>query len=104
MATNSITSQLKPDQIQEITTAFQEFDGNNNGSITPEEMKECLARSKIPYEDADVDQVIKDMDHNRDGSVSFDEYLRFMAHAYTGKIKQLKSTKSSGSKQDAKKK
>jgi Ca2+-binding EF-hand superfamily protein len=104
MATDSLISKLKPDQLQEIITAFQDFDDNRNGSISPQEMKECLRRSKIPTEDAEINQVISNMDSDNDGHVSFEEYLKFMAHVYSGKIKQYKSDQSSGSKQPAKKK
>jgi len=104
MATDSVISKLKPSELKEITTSFKEFDGNDNGFITPQEMKECLRKSKIPFEDADVEDVIKSMDNNRDGTVSFDEYMEFMAYAFTGQIKKYSPGKTSGSnKRTAKK-
>lgn len=80
---------VRPDQVQEITTAFMEFDGNRNGVITAQEMKECLRRSNIQYQDAEVDRVISNMDTNRDGTVSYDEYMKFMARVYTGQFDQF---------------
>jgi len=91
MANDSVVSKLKPDQVQELTTAFQAFDENRNGFITPEEMKECLRRSKIPHENAEVQRVISAMDYNNDGKVSYAEYMKFMALAYTGDMNQLPS-------------
>jgi calcium-dependent protein kinase len=89
MATDSIVSKLNPEQIQELTTAFQAFDGNKNGFITSEEMKECLRRSKIPHQNAEVQRVISAMDYNKDGKVSFAEYMKFMAMAYNGEVSPL---------------
>ncbi len=103
MSTDSLITSLKPAQLMEIVKAFQEFDGNGNGSISPAEMKECLRKSKIQYEDSEVSQVIANMDSNNDGDVSFEEYLNFMAHAYTGKIKQFQPKKKTVTKQKPKK-
>lgn len=89
MANDPVVAQLRPDQVQEITTAFMEFDGNRNGVITAQEMKECLRRSNIQYQDAEVDRVISNMDTNRDGTVSYDEYMKFMARVYTGQFDQF---------------
>jgi hypothetical protein len=92
MASDPVVAQLKPDQVQEITTAFMEFDGNRNGFITPSEMKECLRRSNIQFQDAEVDRVMANMDLNHDGSVSYDEYMKFMARVYTGQFDQFQRT------------
>lgn len=89
MANDPVVAQLRPDQVQEITTAFMEFDCNRNGLITAQEMKECLRRSNIQYQDAEVDRVISNMDTNRDGTVSYDEYMKFMARVYTGQFDQF---------------
>jgi Ca2+-binding EF-hand superfamily protein len=86
MANDPIVAQLRPDQIQEITTAFMEFDSNRNGIISSQEMRECLRRSNIQYQDGEVDRVISSMDFNRDGNVSYDEYMKFMARVYTGQL------------------
>jgi len=98
MATDSVISKLKPAEVQEIVTAFKEFDANDNGSITPQEMKECLRKSKIPFQDAEVEEVIKSMDNNQDGTVSFEEYMEFMAYAFSGQIKKYTPKTKDGSK------
>ena len=88
MANDPIVAKLTPTQVQEITTAFMEFDLNHNGFITSQEMKECLRKAGIQYQDAEVDRVISNMDTNRDGTVSYDEYMKFMARVYTGQYNQ----------------
>ncbi|UJR22757.1 hypothetical protein I4U23_025789 [Adineta vaga] len=84
MTTQALLKKLKPEEIAEIETAFKEFDKDDNGSITAEEMHECLRRSHVSHDNSEVSQVIKHMDINRDGNVSYDEYLNYMAHIYTG--------------------
>lgn len=96
MTNNSGVGQLRPDQVQEITASFTEFDRNRNGYITAQEMKECLRVSNIQYQDAEVDRVIAGMDTNRDGTVSFDEYMKFMTSIYTGQSNQFQRGPSSG--------
>ncbi|CAF2307385.1 unnamed protein product [Rotaria sp. Silwood2] len=97
MANDPMVARLKPDQVQEITTAFMEFDVNRNGVITGAEMKECLRKSNIQFQDAEVDRVISNMDSNRDGTVSYDEYMKFMARVYLGEHSQFQVGQPSGS-------
>ncbi|CAF0949313.1 unnamed protein product [Rotaria sordida] len=97
MANDPVVARLTPNQVQEITTAFMEFDINRNGVITHQEMKECLRRSNIQFQDAEVDRVMSNMDTNRDGTVSYDEYMKFMARVYTGQYNQFQVGPSQGS-------
>lgn len=91
MASDSIIGKLKPEQLKEIVTTFMEFDRNENGSISSDEMKECLRRSQVAYKDAEVNEIISNMDSNRDGTVSFEEYLKFMARVFLGDSKKSQS-------------
>ncbi|CAF0889476.1 unnamed protein product [Adineta ricciae] len=84
MSAESLLKQLKPEEIAEIKTAFKEFDKDSNGYITSDEMHECLRRSHVSHDNNEILQVMKNMDSNRDGTVSFDEYMTFMAYLYTG--------------------
>ncbi|UJR07725.1 hypothetical protein I4U23_012010 [Adineta vaga] len=77
---------LRADQLFEIQTAFHQFDLNHNGYITGAEMRECLHRFNIGFSDADIQRVLSQMDLNRDGQVSYDEYMAFMARVYRGEI------------------
>lgn len=86
-----MSKELNPNDIRDLKTAFEQFDRNRNGSITSDEMKECLHQSKIPFEDHEVNQVIAKMDTNKDGQVTFEEYLTFMSYAANGQLKQYPS-------------
>lgn len=76
----SIHQGLSQKAAQEAYDSFTKFDSNRNGSITLDEVKECLQRLSIEFEDTDVDRKFrKYMDLNADGKVSLDEYMKFMA-------------------------
>ncbi|CAF1102977.1 unnamed protein product [Adineta ricciae] len=77
---------LRPDQLFELQTAFHQIDSNHNGYITGDEMRECFQRFHIGYTDAEIQRVLSQMDFNRDGRVSYDEYMTFMARVYRGEI------------------
>jgi Ca2+-binding EF-hand superfamily protein len=77
---------LRPDELFEIQTAFHEIDGNHNGYITCEEMCECLQRFHIRVNNFDVKRVLSQMDSNRDGQVSYDEFMTYMTKVYRGEI------------------
>jgi Ca2+-binding EF-hand superfamily protein len=75
---------LRADQLFEIQTAFHQIDANHNGYISADEMRECLRRFHVRFNEFDVERVLAQMDYNRDGRVSYDEYMAFMAKVYRG--------------------
>ncbi|CAF1429551.1 unnamed protein product [Didymodactylos carnosus] len=87
-------SGLSQSELQEINDSFHSFDLNRDGSITPDEIKQCLRRANVTALDAVIDRVIKydlqQMDSNRDGRISYDEYLKFMTTVYRGTHQELK--------------
>lgn len=73
---------LRPEQLYEIQAAFHEFDGNHNGFITGDEMRQCLQRFHVRFNDFDIQRVLSQMDTNHDGRVTYDEYMAFMTKLY----------------------
>ncbi|CAF1189816.1 unnamed protein product [Rotaria sordida] len=69
-----------------LRTAFHQIDTNHNGYITGSELRQCLLRSGIPCDDFEIQRVLSRMDYNRDGRVSYDEYMRFMSRIYRGEM------------------
>ncbi|CAF1315423.1 unnamed protein product [Rotaria magnacalcarata] len=84
MTSDSIIVKLKPDQLKDIVSSFMEFDQNKNGYISYKEMKECLNRAHVAHDDAEISAVMSSMDNDRDGNVSFEEYLKFTSRALIG--------------------
>ncbi|CAF1036138.1 unnamed protein product [Didymodactylos carnosus] len=84
------SSGLTPEEVEEIERSFREYDTNKNGSITPDEMKECLHKAGVTALDKEVDYILKRMDKNHDGNVTHAEYVKFMSAVYRGEHEKLK--------------
>jgi Ca2+-binding EF-hand superfamily protein len=77
---------LRPDQLFEIQSVFHQMDADHNGYITGDEMRQCLYRFHVRFNDFDIQRVLSQMDYNHDGRVSYDEFMRFMARVYRGEF------------------
>jgi calcium-dependent protein kinase len=61
-----------------LRAAFTIFDKNGNGTIDFLEVKELLGRGGVDSQDAEFKEMIKEMDINGDGEISFDEFEAMM--------------------------
>jgi len=59
-----------------LEIAFKSFDLNGDGSISKEEWERCFGGIKLS--DSDWKAFLEDVDSNKDGSISFAEFLRFL--------------------------
>jgi len=81
---------LKLSELDEINRSFHEFDLNNNGDITRDELKQCLKQANVVATDTIVESVLKQMDWDHDDKISYGEYLKFMATIYRNEHSDLK--------------
>ncbi|XP_007943132.1 calcium-binding protein 4 [Orycteropus afer afer] len=62
--------------VRELRVAFQEFDKDRDGRITVAELREAMpALLGEPLAGAELDEVLREVDLNGDGTVDFDEFL-----------------------------
>ena len=54
------------------------FDLNNSGSISPEELRVVLSKMHRFYSREEVEDMIRKVDHNKDGLISIDEFVDMM--------------------------
>jgi calmodulin len=74
-----LISNLSEDQIFEFKEAFQIFDKDGDGSITTKELGTVMrALGQNPSED-DINQMIKEVDSDNNGTIDFREFLGLMA-------------------------
>lgn len=59
---------------EKLKSAFKMFDKDNSGSISKEEIKETLGQ----LDEKLVDEIIREVDENDDGEISFEEFERMM--------------------------
>jgi len=58
-----------------LRTAFDRFDADNSGFITPDNLRQMLGEN---FEGAEVDQLISEADFKRDGKISYPEFVAFV--------------------------
>ncbi|XP_060747348.1 calcium-binding protein 5a [Tachysurus vachellii] len=66
--------------MKELRDAFKQFDMDNDGEITTEELK--LAMNKLLGENMshkEIDAVVREVDDNGDGTVDFEEFVKMMS-------------------------
>eukprot|EP00644_Phytophthora_capsici_P013499 jgi/Phyca11/115922/e_gw1.29.63.1 len=57
---------------------FHEFDVDNSGSISPEELRQLLLASGEDMDDAELASVIQQADTDHDGEINFEEFIALM--------------------------
>lgn len=62
--------------IRGLRIMFKNMDNNGNGSLDPVEFKYGMRDFGIDLSEAEVSAILKHFDTNRDGKLSFDEFLR----------------------------
>ncbi|EQC33112.1 hypothetical protein SDRG_09100 [Saprolegnia diclina VS20] len=60
-----------------VADAFRQFDNDHSGSVTPKEFQAALASLQCPISDGDLKRVMRKLDGDGDGSVSYKELLFF---------------------------
>ena len=61
-----------------LIATFKMFDIDNSGSISVDEVKMILGVGK-KFSDTVWEQVISEVDQNKDGQISFDEFEKMMS-------------------------
>ncbi|XP_028794267.1 calcium-dependent protein kinase 29-like [Neltuma alba] len=65
---------------ENLFKAFQYFDKDNSGHITREELRQALTEYGMGDE-ATIDEVIDDVDTDKDGRISYEEFVAMMKNA-----------------------
>ena len=55
---------------------FRQYDVDNSGTISKEEISLILKALHLPDSESDVKAIMKQMDSNRDGIIDFEEFQR----------------------------
>ncbi|WOL16916.1 calcium-dependent protein kinase 20 [Canna indica] len=63
---------------EHLLRAFQFFDQNNSGYIEIEELRDCLADDLGANHDEVINAIIRDVDTDKDGKISYEEFAAMM--------------------------
>ena len=63
---------------EDFKKAFSLFDKSGNGFISVRELKRGLAGLKIDLIEQDIDLMLKDVQFNADGKVSYEEFIELI--------------------------
>lgn len=70
-------------QEQKLREAFKLFDRDGSGEITASEIKSILGSGKKMANESIFDEIIKEVDVNGDGVISFEEFKQMMQKLFT---------------------
>lgn len=77
--------ELTPEQKQEIKDAFDSIDSDRSGYIDIEELKIAMLALGIDTKKDDTSKIIDDMDKNKDGKISCQEFIDLLTLQITDK-------------------
>ena len=61
-----------------LRTAFSYFDKDSSGTITREELRNCLQSDDFTMTEEQINLMLEGVDANDDGEVDYDEFLQMM--------------------------
>eukprot|EP00468_Gymnochlora_sp_CCMP2014_P007481 CAMPEP_0167761510 /NCGR_PEP_ID=MMETSP0110_2-20121227/12216_1 /TAXON_ID=629695 /ORGANISM="Gymnochlora sp., Strain CCMP2014" /LENGTH=622 /DNA_ID=CAMNT_0007648209 /DNA_START=19 /DNA_END=1887 /DNA_ORIENTATION=+ len=71
-------SKFKPKDLTEFRKVFKTFDHDSSGTIDKKEMRDVLTKLKMYDSLGKLEDLMKEMDVNKDGVISWEEFLQIM--------------------------
>uniref|UniRef100_A0A1D1YTY0 non-specific serine/threonine protein kinase n=1 Tax=Anthurium amnicola TaxID=1678845 RepID=A0A1D1YTY0_9ARAE len=68
----------KLEKEEHLWKAFQYFDADGSGFITRDELKQAMTRYGMGDDDATINEVINDVDTDKDGKINYEEFVAMM--------------------------
>merc|ERR1712232_1150834 len=75
MGLHIIANQLNEDQIKALRETFMSLDGNGDGKLTVNEMKEGITKAGLKDIPKDLAQIMEDVDSDGSGVIDYTEFL-----------------------------
>lgn len=74
-----MSSSLTPEQIEEYREAFNLFDKDNSGSISPNELATVMKSLGLSPSDTEITDLMNEIDQDGNHEIDFEEFLTLMA-------------------------
>ncbi|ETS83025.1 Calmodulin [Pestalotiopsis fici W106-1] len=75
-----MASALTEEQIEQFKLAFDLFDKDKTGDITAAELGEVMRELGLSPSDAELKDMVDEVDVDQNGSIDFNEFLTMMSH------------------------
>ena len=62
----------------DIVEAFKVFDGEESGRITAQRLTHVFHLLNVNVTDEEVEELVREGDHDRDGYINYEEFVRMM--------------------------
>ena len=72
---------MNAEELQELKEAFDRFDNHKRGKITYDQFENGLKDLGLELSKAEVRELLRETDTNRDGTVDFNEFVTMMKRA-----------------------
>lgn len=66
---------LKKKDIKRLNVIFDEFDEDNTGMITPDEIRKALRKIGRKASTGEIEKIIKNVDYLGNGKINYSEFL-----------------------------
>ena len=66
------------DSKDELSKAFKIIDHDNNGKISPHDIKQIAKELGENFTDNEIEEMIEEADRDKDGEVSLEEFMKMM--------------------------
>lgn len=74
---NALKQKLMPGHLGKFKNLFGEWDEDKSGAVDKFEFRSAVRALGIVASDAECDATFVELDFNRDGTISYDEYIRY---------------------------
>ena len=84
-----LKNELTKEQKQEIKDAFDSIDTDGSGKIDVSELKIALDAIGFDSRKDETNRIIQDLDKNKDGYISYEEFLELLTLQIVSQIKNI---------------
>jgi len=83
-------SAIQHEKLEDMKRAFKVFDENDDGRISKEELKKVLKEAKVDASDEQMEQFMKKVDTDGNGSLDFSEFCEMMKEIMLESLEKTK--------------